>query len=153
MYPYFSSPNVLVRTTSSCPGVSVISKGPFAKNSLTLAGVPSCSFISVSKAISDSSFATKSASPSPAVARRAFDVEKAAVYCSGAGFHVDCNKEKGRDTGRRIEEVVRRETARGAERANDLMDSMMKGWITVTKGWIESDLVMVLLVCLVYVGS
>lgn len=111
----------------------MISKGPFAKYSVTLAGVPSCSFISVSKAISDSSFATKSASPSLAGARLAFDVENAAVYCSGDGFHVDCSSANGRATGLKTEEDVRRETARGAERAKDLMESMMKDWYVMRK--------------------
>jgi hypothetical protein len=53
------------------------------------------------------------------------DVEKAAAHRGVAGFHADCNKEAGR-AGRLIAELVNRETARGAERAKDLIDSMMK---------------------------
>jgi hypothetical protein len=69
----------------------------------------------------------------PAGSRLAFDVEKAAVYCSGDGFHVDCNKANGRATGLRTEEDVMRETVRGAERAKDLMESMMKDCDIMTK--------------------
>lgn len=73
--------------------------------------------------ISDSSFATSSASPSPAL--REVDVEKAAKCCVLAGFHADCSRMVERAAGRLMVELVNLETVRGAERANARMDIMM----------------------------
>ena len=53
-------------------------------------------------------------------------VENAAVICDCAGFHDDCRSVEGRAVGRRMAEAVRRETARGAARAKDLMESMLE---------------------------
>jgi hypothetical protein len=53
------------------------------------------------------------------------DVEKAAAYCVLAGFHADCIKEACRAAGRRTAALVIRETARGAERAKDLIESII----------------------------
>jgi len=56
-------------------------------------------------------------------------VEKAAALCVLDGFHADCNKETGRAAGRLIADALNRETVRGAARANDLMESMMRDMV------------------------
>lgn len=54
------------------------------------------------------------------------DVEKAAAYCVLAGFHADCIREVCRAAaGRRTAVLVIRQTARGAERAKDLIESII----------------------------
>lgn len=54
------------------------------------------------------------------------DVEKAAAHCVLAGFHADCSKETGRVDCVRSVEAANRETVRGAARAKDLIESILK---------------------------
>ena len=93
---------------------------------MTLVGIPPSSVISFSIWISESSFATNSSSDSPAFDGLIVVVEKAAACCVLVGFHADCSKETGRAEGLLIAAAVYRETERGAARANDLIDSIMK---------------------------
>lgn len=54
------------------------------------------------------------------------DVENGAAHCVLVGFHAACNKETGRADCVRSAEDVNLETVRGAARAKDLIESMLK---------------------------
>ena len=57
---------------------------------------------------------------------------KAATLCIGAGFHAACNKET-LGAGRLMAEAVNREIVRGAARAKDLIESMMKSFYVINE--------------------
>lgn len=122
----FSLPNDRTSLTSSCPGVSISSKGLLSKKSLMLAGCCSWAFMSSSIWISLSSLAASSSSVSPSAARRLTVVEKLApVDCRRALTTDVLMKVPGRATLDRIEAVARRDTARGADRAKLRMESIV----------------------------
>jgi hypothetical protein len=68
-------------------------------------------------------------------------VEKAAAHCVFAGFQADCNKET--EAGRLIAEAVNRETVRGAARAMDLIESILKAGDKMIEdgGWLKKSCV------------
>ena len=68
-------------------------------------------------------------------------MEKAAAHCVFAGFQADCNKEI--EVGRLIAEAVNRETVRGAARAMDLIESILKAGGTMIEdcGWLKKSCV------------